>query len=91
VVNECMVLKMGATGCTVRVRFLAAQKIFSSAERPRLALRLTKSRIQWAQGALSPGVKRSRREADHSPRCSMDVKNDGVIPLLPDRSSWRGA
>jgi hypothetical protein len=30
-------------------------------------------------GALSPGVKRKRREADHSPPSSTEVKTDGVI------------
>jgi hypothetical protein len=30
-------------------------------------------------GALSPGVKGSRREADHSPASSAEVKNGGAI------------
>jgi hypothetical protein len=31
--------------------------------------------IQWIPGALSLGVKRSGREADHSPSSSPEVKN----------------
>jgi hypothetical protein len=31
------------------------------------------------------------READHSLPSNAEVKNDGVIPLLPHTSSWRGA
>jgi hypothetical protein len=30
--------------------------------------------IQWVPGALSPGVKRPGREADHSPPASVEVK-----------------
>jgi hypothetical protein len=41
-------------------------------------------------GALSPGVKRPGREADHSPP-SAEVKNTGPIHPLPHTSSWRGA
>jgi hypothetical protein len=29
--------------------------------------------IRWVPGALSPGVKRPRREADHSPPSSAEV------------------
>jgi hypothetical protein len=39
-------------------------------------------------GALSPGTKRSVREADLSPQYKTEVKNDGAIPLLHHKSSW---
>jgi hypothetical protein len=39
--------------------------------------------IQWIPGALSPGVKRQGREADHSPPSSAEVKKDGAIPPPP--------
>jgi hypothetical protein len=42
-------------------------------------------------GALSPGIKRSGREADHSPPSSSKVKNGGAIPPLPHMSSWHSA
>jgi hypothetical protein len=47
--------------------------LFSTASRP--ALGPTQPPIQWAQRVISPGVKRQRREADHSPLTSAEVKN----------------
>jgi hypothetical protein len=41
----------------------------------RTALGLTQPPIQWVPGALSLGVKRPVREADHSPLSSAEVKN----------------
>jgi hypothetical protein len=41
----------------------------------RTALGLTQPPIQWVSGALSLGVKRPWREADHSPPSSAEVKN----------------
>jgi hypothetical protein len=61
----------------VGVRFPAA----STTSRPNLGL--TQPPIQWVPGALSPGVKRPGREADHSPPSSAEVKNGGAIPPLP--------
>jgi hypothetical protein len=59
-----------ATGWTVAesgVRFPAWVKdlLFSTASRPTLGP--TQPPIQWAPGAVSTGVKRPGREADHSP------------------------
>jgi len=42
-------------------------------------------------GALFPGVKRPRSEADHSSPPSAEVKMHGAIPPLPHTSSWGGA
>jgi hypothetical protein len=39
--------------------------------------------IYWVQGAISQGVKRPGRQADHSPPSSAEVKNGGAIPPLP--------
>jgi hypothetical protein len=41
----------------------------------RPALGLTQPPIQWIPGALSLGLKRPGREADHSPPSSAEVKN----------------
>jgi hypothetical protein len=38
-----------------------------------------------------PWVKRPRREADHSPPSSAEVKSGGAIPSLPHMSSWHCA
>jgi hypothetical protein len=37
------------------------------------------------------GLKWPGPEADHSPPCSAEVKNGGVIPPFPNKSSCRGA
>jgi hypothetical protein len=52
----------------------------------------TQPPIQWEPGALSLGVKRPGREADHSPPSSAEVK-EGVelYPLYPNSPFWRGA
>jgi hypothetical protein len=47
---------------------------FTLLSRP--ALGYTQPPIQWVPGALSPGVKRSGREADHSPPASAKVKKN---------------
>jgi hypothetical protein len=41
----------------------------------RMALGPTQPPIQWVPGALSLGIKRPGREADHSPPSSAEVKN----------------
>jgi len=47
--------------------------LFTTASRP--ALDPTQPVIQRVPGVLSPAVKRSGREADHSPPSSAEVKN----------------
>jgi hypothetical protein len=42
-------------------------------------------------GALSSGVKRPGRDANHSPPSSASVKKDGAILTLPQTSAWRSA
>jgi hypothetical protein len=56
----------------VGVRVPVGSRIFSTSSRP--ALGSTELPIQWVPGALSPGVKRQGREADHSPPISAEVK-----------------
>jgi hypothetical protein len=47
--------------------------LFTTASRPPLGP--TQLPIQWVPGALSLGVKRPGREADHLPPCNIEVKN----------------
>jgi hypothetical protein len=54
--------------------------LFSSSSRP--VLGPTQPTIQWILGALSPGVKRPGREADHSPP-SPEVKNTCIYTSTP--------
>ena len=39
--------------------------------------------LQWVTGVLFPGVQRPRREADHSPSFSTEVKNKWSFPSAP--------
>jgi len=58
----------------------------------RLALGLTQPPVQWVLGALYLGVKRPRREVDHSPSSSAEVKEFVELYLQsPNTSSWCGA
>jgi hypothetical protein len=66
-------------------------KNFLSSTSSRLALGSTQPPIQLVSGALSPGVKRPEREADHSPPNSAEVRNTWIYTSLPHTSSWRGA
>jgi hypothetical protein len=57
-----------------------------------MALGPTQPPIQWVPGALSLGVKRLGREADHSPPSRADVKESvGLYLHSPNMLSWRGA
>jgi hypothetical protein len=50
-------------------------EFFCVPPRPDRLWGLTQPPIQWVPGALSLGVKRPGREADHSPPSSAEVKN----------------
>jgi hypothetical protein len=41
--------------------------------------------------AVSPGVKRPGRVAEHSPPSSVEAKTGGDMPPLLNMSSWRAA
>jgi hypothetical protein len=63
--------------------------LFSTASIP--VLGATQPPIQWVPGALSPGVKRPEREADHWSPSSTKIKKGGAIPPFPNISSWHSA
>jgi hypothetical protein len=66
-----------ATGWTMGVLGFDSRRelgIFLFTTASRTALGPTQTSIQWVPGALSLGVKRAGREADHSPPCSIEVK-----------------
>jgi hypothetical protein len=56
----------------VGVRVPVGSRIFSKSSRP--ALGSTQPPIQWVRGTLSLWVRRSGREADHSPPASAEIK-----------------
>jgi hypothetical protein len=75
------VLRLG-TGWTtegVRVQVPVGSKIFSTSSRPGP----TQPFIQWVPGAVSLGVKRQGREADHSPQASVEVKKMWIYTSTP--------
>jgi hypothetical protein len=84
-----------APGCRLDDWGFESQKglgifLFTTASRP--ALGPTQSRIQWVLGALSLGVRRPGREADHSPPSSAEVKEWVELYLhSPSIPSWRRA
>jgi hypothetical protein len=57
-----------------RIRFQAGAGNFFFTTASRTALGPTQPPIQWVSGALSLGVKRPGRKADHSPPSSGEVK-----------------
>jgi hypothetical protein len=63
--------------------FRRGLRIFLFTTASRTALRPIKPPIQWVPGAVSLGVKRRGREADHSPPSSAEVKNAWSLPPLP--------
>jgi hypothetical protein len=66
--------------------------IFLFTTASRTALGPTQLPIQWVPGALSLGVKRPGREADHSPPSTSEVKESVELYLhSPNTPSWRGA
>jgi hypothetical protein len=65
----------------VGVRVPVGSRIFSKSSRP--ALRSTQPHIQWVPGALSAGLKRPGREADHSPPTSAEVMKMWIYTSAP--------
>jgi hypothetical protein len=79
-------VKRQATGWTARVRFPAVQnlsvlhRVQTNSGGPPSVL---------SNGALSPGVMRQGREADHSPPSSAEVQKGRAIPPVTHTPSWR--
>jgi hypothetical protein len=76
-----------ATGCGLDDRGSypgGGWEFLSSTPRPDRLMEPTQPPIQWVPGALSLGVNRPGREADHSTPFSAEVKKmHGAIRLLP--------
>jgi len=65
--------------------------IFLLTTTSRLALGPTQPPIPWVPGALSFGVKRPGREANHLPPSSAEIKNVWIYTSIPHTPSERGA
>jgi hypothetical protein len=75
-----------ATGWTIGVLGFDSRRglgIFLFTTASRTALGPTQPPIEWVPGALSLGVKRPGREADHSPPSSAEVKNSWSYTSTP--------
>jgi hypothetical protein len=68
-------------GVGVRVPVGVKNFLFFTSSRP--ALGSTQSRIQWVPGVLYPGIKRTGREADHSPPTSAETKKMWIYTSNP--------
>jgi hypothetical protein len=79
---------------TVTINKVSRQElgIFLFTTASRMALGPTQLLFQWVPVALSLGIKRPRREADHSAPSSAEVKECVELYLhSPTTPSWRGA
>jgi hypothetical protein len=85
--------KPWATGWTIGVLGFDSRRrlgIFLFITASRTAVGSTQPPIQWVTGALSLGVKRPGREADHSPPPSAEVKEWVELYLLsPNTPPWQ--
>jgi hypothetical protein len=73
------------------VRIPAGAGNFSLITASRPALGPTQSPIQWVTETLPLGVKRPKREADHSPPSSAEVKKAWSYVSTRNTPSWRDA
>jgi hypothetical protein len=64
---------------------------FLSLTSPRPALWSTQPPIQWVPGNLFPGVKRTGRQADHSPPTCAEVKKMWIYTFTPPYSLMASA
>jgi hypothetical protein len=90
-VNELLTRLIGKGNCIIWLDRVANKMKAIISDSPTPALGSTQPPIQWLSGALSPGVKRTGREADHSPPTTVEVKKCGSIYPLPHTPSWRSA
>jgi hypothetical protein len=80
-------------GWTTGIRFLAGTRIFRFYIVFKPALGHTQPLMQWVPGSLAPGIRRSEREAVHSPESYAEVNNKWSCrsASLLHTSSWLDA
>jgi hypothetical protein len=82
--NKRLTINEPATGWKTKGQSLSPGRIKNFLlSTSRLALGSTQSPIQWIPGPFSPGIKRPRRETDHSPPGSAEVKKMRVFTSTP--------
>jgi hypothetical protein len=79
------IMNPGSGRATARVRFATEVRFFFSLQRPNRLWGPTQPPMQWVRwwGDVSPGVKRPKREADHSHPSNAEVKNGGSYTSIP--------
>jgi hypothetical protein len=85
-----METKLRARRPRVRVRFPIGESDFSVLHNVQTGSGAHPASYTAGTGAVSPGIKRQGREADHSVPSRSKIKNSGAIPPLPRTSSWHG-
>jgi hypothetical protein len=92
VISVCIALGYVLDDRGSRVRFPAGAGNFLFTTASRTALGPTQPHIQWVPGALSLGIKRPGREANHSSPSNAEVKEWVELYFhSPNTPSWRGA
>jgi len=89
-VQRCGSVRTDEPRCEVHRNYGSYNDCFLLVATSRLALGPTQPPVHGAPGTLSPGIKRSGHETDHShlvPRSRMRA----AMPLFPYVSSWHGA
>jgi hypothetical protein len=80
-----------AAGWTTCVRFPTVEKEFSLLYSVHIGCGVYSAPCSMCANGSLPGGKRLGREAGHSARSNVEVKNSGAILILPHTSSWRYA
>jgi hypothetical protein len=95
---KCSLFRSRDIVVVIRTSYLLYDRTVESPGRVKDFLLSTSSRqvfgpiqptIRWVAGALSPGVKQSEREIDHSTPASAEVKNMSIYTSTPHTLSWR--
>jgi hypothetical protein len=71
----CGILSHDSSDSIVKWMISAGLQIFLFATAPNPALGPTQPPIKWVPRALSPVIRQPKRDADHSPPSSAEVKN----------------
>jgi hypothetical protein len=79
--NQLLTAVLAHLTITTGFDFRQVLGIFTTASRP--ALGPTQPPILWVPRALSLGVKRPGRKADHSPHLALRLRKSAAIPPLP--------
>jgi hypothetical protein len=72
-----------ATGWTYEISLFNPCQVCEISKAPTTDLGPTQSPLHWVQGALSPGIKQPKQEADHSSPSHAEVNNEWSHTVTP--------